>query len=402
MTTIQQKIVKPKIGLLELAKQLGNVSVACKTMGYSRDTFYRYKELYDKGGQDALVEISRKKPIIKNRVPDYVEQAVIEVAVEFPFYGQLRASFELKKKGIIVSSSGVRSVWMRNDLENFQKRLKALQSKIDQDGLIPTEDQISALEKAKKEKEAYGEIETHHPGFLGSQDTYLVGNIKGIGNIYQQTFIDTYSRVAIVKLYTNKSAITAADILNDRIIPFFDEQNIKLLRILTDRGTEYCGRVEDHAYQLYLGIEDIDHTKTKVRRPQTNGICERFHRTIQNECYNIIFRKKFYQTLEELQTDVDNWINKYNYERPHSGKHCYGKTPYQTFLDAKHIAYEKVIDESTVQNANLTNKEDVGNMGTNEQKNTNLTHANQNIIDNKEDVRDYEADIAKNSDSLDS
>ena len=186
---------------------------------------------------------------------------------------------------------GVRSVWIRNDLENFQKRLKALQAKLDQDNIILSEEQVAALEKAKKEKEAHGEIETYHPGFLGSQDTYLVGNIKGIGSIYQQTFIDTYSRVAFVKLYINKTAITAADILNDRIIPFFDEQKIKLQRILTDRGTEYCGKVDDHAYQLYLGIEDIDHTKTKVKRPQTNGICEIFHRTIQDECYNILFRK---------------------------------------------------------------------------------------------------------------
>ena len=358
MTTIQQKIVKPKVGLLELAKQLGNVSVACKTMGYSRDTFYRYKELYEQGGEEALIEISRKKPILKNRVPDHVERAVIDIAIEFPFYGQLRASNELKKNGIIVSSSGVRSVWLRNDLENFQKRLKALEAKVKQGDIILTEGQLAALEKVKKEKEAHGEIETYHPGFLGSQDTYLVGRIKGIGNIYQQTFIDTYSKVAMVKLYTDKSAIASADILNDRILPFFEEENIKLQRILTDRGTEYCGKVENHAYQLYLGIEDIDHAKTKVRSPQTNGICERFHRTIQNECYNIIFRKKMYRTLEELQIDVDNWINKYNHERPHSGKYCYGKTPYQTFLDGKHIAFEKTIDENSIENDNINENSD--------------------------------------------
>lgn len=360
MTSIQQKVVKPKLGLLELAKQLGNVSVACRTLGYSRDTFYRYKELYEQGGEDALVEISRKgKAQVKNRVPDYIEQAVIDIAIESPFYGQLRASFELKKRGIIVSSSGVRSIWLRNKLENFQNRLKALQNKIDQENIILTEEQIAALEKAKKEKEAHGEIETYYPGYLGSQDTYLVGKIKGIGNIYQQTFIDTYSRMVIVKLYNSKSAITAADILNDRILPFFEEQNLKLNRILTDRGTEYCGKVENHAYQLYLGIEDIDHSVTKVRSPQTNGICERFHRTIQDECYNILFRKKFYQNLEELQTDVDEWVRKYNYERPHSGKYCYGKTPYQTFLEGKYIALEKNIGN----NAYLENDVDRNSVG---------------------------------------
>ena len=183
--------------------------------------------------------------------------------------------------------------------------------------------------------------------FLDLKILILVGTVKGIGRIYQQTFIDTYSRVAIVKLYTDKSAISAADILNDKVIPFFEKENIKLHRILTDRGTEYCGKPQDHAYQLYLGIEDIDHSKTKVRHPQTNGICERFHRTMQDECYNILFRKKLYSKLEELQIDVDEWIRKYNYERPHSGKYCYGKTPYQTFLESKHIALEKTIDENS-------------------------------------------------------
>ncbi len=239
----------------------------------------------------------------------------------------------------------MRSVWLRNDLENFQKRLKALEAKVNQEGIILTEEQIAALEKIKETKEAHGEIETHHPGFLGSQDTYLVGTVKGIGRIYQQTFIDTYSRVGIVKLYTDKSAISAADLLNDRVIPFFEKEKIKLHRILTDRGTEYCGKPQDHAYQLYLGIEDIDHSKTKVRHPQTNGICERFHRTMQDECYNILFRKKLYSKLEELQTDVDEWIRKYNHERPHSGKYCYGKTPYQTFLESSiyHILRHSII-----------------------------------------------------------
>jgi hypothetical protein len=341
MATLEEKIIKPKLGLLELSKQLGSVSQACRVMGYSRDTFYRFKELYEKGGEEGLREISRKKPCLKNRMPEAIEKAVIAIAVEFPAYGQLRASNELKMRGMMVSSSGVRSVWKRNDLESFKKRLKALEAKVAQDGIILSEEQLAALERAKDIKEAHGEIETHHPGYLGSQDTYYVGNIKGVGSIYQQTFVDTYSRVAIVKLYTDKSAITAADALNDRILPFFEKEGIPLLRILTDRGTEYCGKPEHHAYQLYLGIEDIDHTKTKANHPQTNGICERFHRTMQNECYAILFRKKLYSSIEELQTDVDEWIRKYNHDRPHSGRFCFGKTPYQTFLDAKHIAFQK-------------------------------------------------------------
>ena len=213
-----------------------------------------------------------------------------------------------------------------------------------QEHIILTEDQVRALEKAKEEKQAHGEIETAHPGYLGAQDTYYVGTIKGVGRIYQQTFIDTYSKVAQAKLYDRKNALVAADMLNDRVIPFFDELDVRLLRVLTDRGTEYCGNREHHEYQLYLAVEDIDHSRTKAQHPQTNGICERFHRTMQDEFYSVAFRKKLYSSLDELQTDVDQWIAEYNESRPHSGRYCFGKTPMQTFRDSKHLADEKMLD----------------------------------------------------------
>ena len=343
--TTEEKVIKNKLGLIKLSKALGNVSQACKVMGYSRDSFYRFKELYEQGGELALQEISRKKPCPKNRVEEHVEKAVTDLAFERPAYGQLRASNELKKKGIFVSPGGVRSVWLRHDLETFRKRLKALETKVAQDNLILTEDQLRALEKAKTEKEAHGEIESLHPGYLGAQDTYYVGTLKGVGRIYQQTFIDTYAKVAFVKLYDRKNALVAAEMLNDRVLPWYEENGVRLLRILTDRGTEYCGNREHHEYELYLAIEDIDHSKTKARSPQTNGICERFHRTIQDEFYATAFRKKIYHSLEEIQEDADKWIEEYNKERTHSGKYCFGKTPWQTFLDSKGLADDKMLDK---------------------------------------------------------
>ena len=150
------------------------------------------------------------------------------------------------------------------------------------------------------------------PGYLSH-----VGNMKGVGRIYQQTFIDTYAKVALAKLYDRKTPITAADLVNDRVVPFYDARGVRLCRVLTDRGTEYCGNPEHHEYELYLALEDIDHSRTKTKSPQTNGIVERFHKTVLDEFYRIAFRKKIYGSIADLQVDLDRWVQSYNEERPH-------------------------------------------------------------------------------------
>jgi len=198
--TTPQKIIKNKVGLLKLAETLGNVSQACKVMGYSRDSFYRFQELYEQGGERAMQESSRQKPLLKNRLEEHIEAAVIAAAIDTPAFGQGRVSHELKKKNLFLSPGGVCSVWRRHDLETFDKRLKALSAKVAQDNRIRTEEQLKALEKAKQDKQACGEIETEPPGSLGAQDPFYVGMLKGVGRIDQQTLIDPYTRVATVKL----------------------------------------------------------------------------------------------------------------------------------------------------------------------------------------------------------
>jgi transposase InsO family protein len=343
MLNTNERIIKHKVGLLNLAEELGNVSKACQVMGLSRDTFYRYKNAVEEGGVDALLEADRRKPNPKNRVEPAIEVAVTQYAIDYPAHGQVRVSNELRKQGVFVSPSGVRSIWLRHNLANFKMRLKALEAKVAEEGLILTEAQVQALEKKKLDDEACGEIDTAHPGYLGSQDTFYVGTLKGVGRIYQQIYVDTYAKVAQCKLYTTKTPITAADLLNDRVLPFYEAHDLPVLRILTDRGTEYCGRAETHDYQLFLAINDIDHTKTKAQSPQTNGICERFHRTILQEFYQVTFRKKLYGNIDELQSDLDVWLDYYNNERTHQGKMCCGRTPMQTLEDGKQIWQEKFV-----------------------------------------------------------
>jgi len=344
MLNTTDRIIKHKVGLLNLADELGNVSKACQVMGLSRDTFYRYKAAVDEGGVEALLEPTRRKPNFRNRVDDATEQAVIKSATEFPAYGQARTSNELRKQGVFVSPSGVRSIWLRHDLGNFKLRLKALEAKVAEEGTILTEAQVQALEKKKHDDEACGEIETAHPGYLGSQDTFYVGTLKGVGRIYQQTYVDTYAKIAHAKLYTTKTPITAADLLNDKVLPFMEAHELPVLRILTDRGTEYCGRADKHDYQLFLAINDIEHSRTKARHPQTNGICERFHKTILQEFYQVAFRRKVFASIDELQKDLDQWLEFYNNERTHQGKMCCGRTPFETMIDGKQIWKEKFID----------------------------------------------------------
>jgi transposase InsO family protein len=347
--TTQEKLIRNKQSLIELAEFLQNVSHACRINGVSRQHFYDIKKAYEEHGIEGLREKTRRKPCMKNRVAPEIEEAVINMAYEYPAYGQARASNELRKEGILVSGGGVRSIWLRYGLETFRKRLALLEEKAAKEGIVYTEAQLIALEAAKRERESHpDEIETEHPGYLISQDSFYVGYLKGVGRIYQQTVIDTYSSVSFAKVYTAKIPVTAADILNDQVIPFFEGHDIPILRVLTDRGTEFCGAPDKHAYELYLQLYDIEHTKTKVKSPQTNGICERVHQTILNEFYRVTFRKKVYSDLEILQVDLDGYMHKYNFERTHQGKRCLGRTPMDTFMDGKMFFKEKNLEEKLV------------------------------------------------------
>ena len=345
--TQNQYVIRRKLNILELGETLGNISEACRKLGVSRQHYYDIKSAIEEEGLEGLLEKSRKAPRIGNRVSPDIERKVLDYSLEFPTQGQKRVANELKKQGVQISDGGVRSIWLRYNLQVVSLRLKRLEKWSAENEGILTESQVIALEQAKQEKEAHGEIESHHPGFLLGQDTCYIGHIKGIGKLYQQTAIDTHSNVGFAKVYLEKTALTAADFLNDKVLPFYDVQNMALLRVLTDRGSEYCGRTETHPYQLFLHLNNIEHSRTKVRHPQTNGSTERLNQTIQNEFYKVAFRKKVYTSIDEIQTDLDEFMDFYNNERTNQGKHCQGRTPMQTFEDGRSLYQQYVFENST-------------------------------------------------------
>ena len=342
--TQNQYIINRKLSILDLGRSLGNISEACRKLGVSRQHYYDIKKTIDEEGLDALLEKSRRSPRIGNRVPVEIEQKLLDYSLQYPTHGQTRTANELKIQGTVISAGGVRSIWVRHNLQVKSQRLKRLEVWAAENTNILTESQVKALEEAKEEQEAYGEVESPHPAFLMAQDTCYIGTIKGVGRIYQQTGIDTHCNIGFAKLYTERTALTAADFLNDKVLPFFDEHNMRVQRMLTDNGMEYCGRQDVHAYELYLHLNEIEHTRTRVRRPQTNGSVERLNQTIQDEFYSVAFRKKLYKTLDEVQADLDEFMIYYNVQRTNQGRYCKGRTPMQTFLDGRELYQKYVYD----------------------------------------------------------
>jgi transposase len=340
----QQYIIKRKASLMELGEALGNISEACRKLGVSRQHYYDVKAILKEEGLAGLMEKSRRTPRLKNRVNESIEARILDYALQFPTQGQVRVSNELKKEGIEISGAGVRGVWLRHGITTVKTRLLRLEKWAAETKGILTESQVQALEEARLEKEAHGEIETFHPGYLLGQDSFYVGYIKGVGEIWQQTGIDTRANIGFAKVYSEKNAMVAADFLNDKVLPFYDQHKMSLLRVLTDRGSEYCGRPESHPFELYCHLNDIEHSKTKAKSPQTNGCTEKLNQTILEEFYKVAFRKKLYTSLEEIQTDLDAFMQWYNEERTNQGRHCQGRTPMQTFLDEKDL-YQHYVNE---------------------------------------------------------
>ena len=329
--TTPHKVARRKLSLLELAQELGNVSKACRLMGYSRQQFYEIRRNYQTYGADGLLDrLPGAKGPHPNRVSEEVEAAILAYCLDYPTHGCLRVAQALALRGVHVSSGGVRGVWQRHQLTTRHERLLRLEREVAQREITLSDEQIRLLERFSPEfRERH--IETHHTGNLVAVDTFFVGTLKGIGRIYLQSVIDCYSRYAWGRLYTTKQPITAVHVLNEDVLPFFEQHRVRIETILSDNGREFCGRMDRHPYELFLQLEEIEHRRTQVGRPQSNGFVERLHRTLLDEHFRIKGRTKWYEALSEMQSDLEVYLAHYNRKRPHQGRGMEGRTPYAVF-----------------------------------------------------------------------
>jgi transposase InsO family protein len=332
-TTIAQKVARRKLSLLELADELDNVSKACKIMGYSREQFYEIRRNYQAFGAEGLLDKARgAKSPHPNRVPEELEKAILDYCLEFPTQGCLKVSQQLILRGTHAGVGAIRGVWQRHNLLSKHQRLLRLERHYKDNNIELTENHIALLEKFDPEfRERH--IKADYTGELVAIDTFMVGNLKGIGKIYLQTVIDCHSRFAFGHMYTAKVPVTAVHVFNDKVLPFFEDHQCAVATVLTDNGREYCGRPDNHPFEIFLQLENIEHRTTQVRRPQSNGIVERLHRTLLDEHFRIQGRIKFYESLEEMQGDLDQYLHTYNYDRAHQGRNMNGRTPYQAFVE---------------------------------------------------------------------
>ena len=331
--TTANKVARRKLSLLELAAEMDNVSKACKIMGYSRQQFYEIRRNYQTYGAQGLIDrLPGPKGPHPNRVDASVEQAILEYSLKKPTHGPVRVSQQLALQGVQVSAGGVRGVWGRHTLQTRHDRLLHLERTVREHNLELSDDQIRLLERFSPEfRERH--IETRYTGDLVAVDTFFVGTLKGVGRIYLQSVIDCHSRYAWGRLYTNKLPVTAIHVLNEDVLPFFEKHTAAITTVLSDNGREFCGRPDRHPYELFLQLEGIEHRTTQVRRPQSNGFVERLHRTLLDEHFRIEGRTTWYESVEQMQKDLDAFLHHYNQERTHQGRNMNGRVPYQAFID---------------------------------------------------------------------
>jgi transposase InsO family protein len=326
--TAEEKVARHRLSVLELAQALGNVSEACRQRGMSRTQFYEYKRRFQTHGLEGLKDLP---PIPKDHpftTPPEVVERILALSLAHPAWGCTRLSDMLKLEGVSVSSPTVQNILIKHGMGSKYERLLKLEEQAAHKAMELTAEQVAQIEKANpcfRERH----VESTRPGELLCADTFYVGRLKGVGKVYLHAVVDTYGSYAFGFLHTSKQPEAAVAVLHNDALPFYRERGLPVTAVLTDNGREFCG-TDSHPYEVYLALNDIEHRRTRVRRPQTNGFVERFHRTVLDEFFRSAFRTTFYETVEALQADLDAWLVHYNTERPHHGYRNMGKRPIDT------------------------------------------------------------------------
>lgn len=331
----QYSLMHRKMTLLELARELGSITRACKIMGYSRQHYYNLKERFHQKGKDGLKNQSRRPLRHPLQASSEIEKNVLAYVLKNPTASYQFVSHAMRtEEGVFVTEGLVRGIFQRYGLRRAKDRLYYLEQEHQKRGFPLSEEQKVLLSRLS-EKIARRHIRAPHTGYLLSQDTFFVGYLKGVGKLYMQSVVDCANSFGFARLYTSKDALTAAHMLQDCVFPFYHQLGLRIQKILTDNGREYCG-LEDHPYQALLWLFDIQHRTTQVKTPRTNGFVERFHQTLLREFFKIKFRTVYYTSVAQLQEDLDQYLAKYNFQRAHQGYRLKGKTPYEGFAGRLH------------------------------------------------------------------
>ncbi len=324
----ETKIAQQRLSVLELAQSLGNVAEACRQRGVSRTQFYEYKRRFQTHGMAGLKDLPPIHQTHPQTTPPEVVDRLLAVSMENPTRGCNWLHDRLLLEGISVSAPTIQGILNKHEMGSRYERLLKLEARALQEAVELTPQQVVWLEKANPSfRERH--VESSRPGELLCQDTFYVGRLKGVGKVYLHAVVDTFSSYAFGYLYTSKQPEAAALVVHNDVLPFYQARDLPVKAILTDNGREFCG-TETHPYELYLALNDIEHRRTKVRSPQTNGFIERFNRTALDEFFRIAFRTTFYESVEHLQADFDQWLLTYNTERPHQGYRNMGRRPLET------------------------------------------------------------------------
>jgi transposase InsO family protein len=323
-----EKLAHRRLTVLELAERLGNITDACRRGGIDRTSFYDWKRRFQTHGLDGLKDLP---PIAKSHpmtTPLEVVARIEALALEHPAYGCNRIEALLALEGRRVSAITVQKILNDKGLGSRHERWLALERQNAEQVIELSAEQVAFLEKLNpcfKERH----VESERPGQLLSADTFMVGVLKGIGRVYLHAVVDTHGSYAFGVLHVSKQPEAAVAVLHNDVLPFYAQLGLPVSAVLTDNGREFCG-TERHPYELYLEFNDIEHRKTKVRTPRTNGFVERFNGTVLEEFFRPAMHAKLFESVEALQVDLDAWLHHYNYERPHLGYRNQGRRPWET------------------------------------------------------------------------